>query len=208
VLYGHDDDVGAHWVHDAMDSAAGAEWVVHDSSGNEENNFNFVQDTGSFTISTFVKVESDFGGYMTLFDTARGTATESGFTLVLTPEGALRLVVIGPDSMVRYADGTASNLVKKNFWYHIAVVGHGAGQQVEFYVTRVSNSTVSRFMPLGTVLGEDGNYPTGPDHDLHIGSLAGTGQAAFDGYMVDQAIYDRPLTRQEIQLLFDYTKQD
>ncbi len=59
-----------------------------------------------------------------------------------------------------------------------------------------------------TLQGPNGNYPTDAAHDLTIGArnTPSTPLQALKGDMVNQAIYNRPLSPVEIQELFQYGK--
>ena len=74
VLYAHDSVIGPYWVHKAKPARDfGSEWLVHNPAlGTVPNQFDFVQNTGVFTLSTFVNVGAATGGYMTIFDTSEG----------------------------------------------------------------------------------------------------------------------------------------
>lgn len=208
VRYTYDGTVGASWVHDAANAGAGEEWIVQNSNGTSPNNFDFVQNTGKFTLSTFIKSRQDFGGYMTLFDTAQGRTENSGFTLLLQPNGSLQMLITGPDGTIRYNQTTAPGLIAKDAWYHVAVVGNGVDQPITIYITSAAGATVTAYTPAGLVSGVDGNYPTAVSNNLTIGALSASGLAAFNGQMVDQAVFNRALSQAEIQQLFDYTKLD
>ena len=61
VLYAEDATVGPSWLHDASSAGAGQEWTVRDSNGTNARNFDFVQNTGFFTLSTFIKPDVNLG---------------------------------------------------------------------------------------------------------------------------------------------------
>ncbi len=207
VLYADDSIVGPSWRHSAFSAGAGEEWTVHDSNGTSPRNFDFVQNTGVFTLSTFIKADAFQGASMALFDTAQTTSAFPGFSLLLTPNGGLTMLIVGPSSTLRLSQNSAPGLVTQGVWYHVAVVGRGPGNPITFYLTPVTAATVVGSTSGQVIAGENGNYATDANHNLTIGSLANTGQASFNGQMVDQAIYNRALSQSEIQQLFDYTKQ-
>ena len=144
---------------------------------------------------------------MALFDTAQTTSANSGFSLLLTPNGGLTMLIVGTPGTIRLSQNSLPNLVHTGDWYHVAVVGRGPGNPITFYVTAVSAASVVGRSSGQVITGDNGNYATDANHSLSIGSLAHTGQASFHGQMVDQAIYNRALSQTEIQRLFDYTKQ-
>ena len=207
VLYAEDAFVGPSWRHSAFSPGAGEEWTVHDSNGTSAQNFDFVQNTGVFTLSTFIKADANQGASMALFDTAQSTSAFAGFSLLLTPSGGLTMLIVGPGTTLRLNENSAAGLVTQGVWYHVAVVGRGPGNPITFYVTPVTAATVAGSTSGQAITGENGNYATDADHNLTIGSLANSGQASFNGQMVDQAIYNRALSQTEIQQLFDYTKR-
>lgn len=205
VMYANDSVVGPHWNHAALTSSAGEPWIVQNSSGASPTNFDFVQNTGVFTLSVFVKVGSNFGANRVLFDTAESKSTNSGFSLLVTPQGALTTLIVGQPGSIRFNQTTAEDVVLADRWYHIAVVGSGPGNPLKYYVTQANDPTVNSFQTSRVILGSNGNYATDADHNLTIGALARTGQSSFNGQMVDQAIYNRALSAAEIQQLYNYT---
>ncbi len=207
VLFEYDEVVGPHWRHQAVLPSAGSEWILRNPDHAGTNNFDFVQNTGEFTISAVIKPDQGFGIYMTLFDTTRGTSANSGWNLVLMPDGSLAMGIIGQDQTPRVNATSPAGLITANNWYHVVAVGRGPGQPIRFYITSLADSTVSTYFAQA-INGPNGTYPSSPSLPLTIGALSGSGQAAFNGSMVDQAIYDRALTVTEIQQLFDYTKRD
>ncbi len=207
VLYANDPSVGPNWLHTATSQGAGQQWVVLNSNGTQATNFDFVQNTGVFTLSTFIKVGANLEASMALFDTAQSTSANSGFSLLVTSTGALTMLIVGPDSTIRLNQNTSNGLVTPGSWYHIAVVGNGPGNPIMFYVTPVSQSAVRSYQSSRVISGDNGNYATDANHDLTIGSLSNSGLASFNGQMVDQAIYHRALSPAEIQQLFNYTKR-
>ncbi len=217
LLYAYDPLVGPNWLNAALSRDAGNNWIVHNSNGTQADNFDFVQNTGKFTLSTFVKLGTNVGGsYMTLFDTTESTTTNPGFTLSVleyvdvvhgSKVGSLSLQITGSDGLIRFNGETAAGLVSSGSWYHVAVVGNGAGAPIRFYITPVDQSTVQPFTSSAVIGGPDGNYATDIEHDLTIGARAKIGLSPFNGNMVDQTIYNRALSAAEIQQLFDYTKK-
>lgn len=205
VLYAVDPEVGPSWRYDTAGPSLGHPWIVDNSSGASPNNFDFVQNTGVFTISTFVKAGAS-SAPMTLFDNTAGTLANGGFSLTINEDGSLGLYIVGPNSTLRLNDTSAPGLIARDVWYHVAAVGNGPGRGVTYYVTPVSNSTVTAY---GFGSGVSGPNVVSPSvHNLYIGSRADPYRNGFNGQMVDQALYNRALSAAEIQLLFDYTRQD
>ncbi len=206
-LYANDPDVGPNWRLATDSPFSGQGWIVQNSNGTNPNNFDFVQDTGMFTLSTFAKLGPSLGTYMALFDTNESALAHAGFSLVVLSNGAVNLLITEPDGTVRFNQASPPGTVSPGTWYHIAVVGNGAGNPITFYITHVTNSSVVPYVSSAPIAGPDGNYPTDAAHDLAIGDLAVSRYAAFNGQMVDQAIYDRALSPAEIQQLYDFTKK-
>ncbi len=86
-------------------------------------------------------------------------------------------------------------------------MGSGPGHPLRFYVTPVTASTVASQVSNTSVSGANGNYATDASHNLSIGAMVNTQSSPFDGQMVDETIYNRALSKAEIQQLFDYTKK-
>ncbi|MEX0641577.1 MAG: LamG-like jellyroll fold domain-containing protein [Pirellulales bacterium] len=206
VLYAGDPQVGPNWHYDAGGVDVGHPWIVNNTSGANPNNFDFVQNTGVFTISTFVKPGQTFGASMMLLDNTAGTVANNGFSLLINPDGSLGLYIVGQNSTLLVNNTSAPGLLSADVWYHVAVVGNGPGQPLKYYVTPVSGSTVTPF-----TMGPGMIAPSGPSpsvNNLYIGASANPYRNVFNGQMVDQAIYNRALSTAEIQILFDYTKKD
>jgi len=204
VLTTSDGDVGFSWRHPA-NSTLTTRWIVKNSTGASPNNFDFVQNTGAFTLSTFMKMDSTIGGYSSLFDTANAT-TNNGFTFRVLADGSVNFSIYKADGTLRINATSSPGLVHPGTWFHVAVVGNGAGQPVTFYITSVNSSAVVNYVSAQAIVGANGNYPTPASNNLAIGGLTGGG-GAFKGQLIDEAIYDRALTQAEIQQLFDFTKK-
>ena len=83
IQYASDSVIGPSWTFTASPGASdGSELEVHASNGTSAHNFDFVQDSGVFTISTFVNIGAETGSYMTLFDTSEGVTSNPGFSLL------------------------------------------------------------------------------------------------------------------------------
>lgn len=211
VLYAEDDQIGPYWRHRAEFGAAfGSEWVVHSlSSSLTPKNFDFVQNTGEFTLSTFLNLGESTGNYMTIFDTSEASQSKAGFSLFVQSDGSVWLAVTGgTEATKRFYEKSPLAPLARDQWYHLAVVGSGPGQPVKFYLTPVSANTVSSINSTSLLAGSNGDYATDANHELTIGGRAGatTGAAPFNGGLVNQAIFDQALTQQQIQQLFLFGK--
>lgn len=210
VQYGQDDKIGPYWKFTANSSlSAGSELRVRNTSGNSTTNFNFVQDTGVFTLSAFINVTANTGGYMTIFDTNEGQATLPGFSLLRQHDGRLSLLITGgtPET-VRFSEAAPSGAMNLQTWYHVAAVGTGPGNPIKFYVTALDSKTVTELTSTGVLAGANGSYSTNLNHDLYIGGRSGSSSGAqpFNGGLVNETIFDRALAPLEIQKLFQYGK--
>ncbi|MBI3838328.1 MAG: exo-alpha-sialidase, partial [Planctomycetia bacterium] len=208
IKYASDTVIGPYWTLVAAPNASnGSELQVRASSGTFAHNFDFVQNTGVFTISTFVSVGAETGGYMTLFDTSEALNSNPGFTLLRRQDGSLALAISGgTNGPVRFTGSAPGVAITNGQWFHVAAVGSGPGNPVVFYVTPVSAGSVMAYSA-DTLTGANGAYPTDAAHDLFIGGRSGTlnglsGASPFNGGMVNEAIFNRALTPAQIQQLF------
>jgi len=210
VQYSQDSEIGPYWQYAAHTSLInGSQLRVRDSTGGSPANFDFVQNTGVFTLSAFINVKAEAGSYMTIFDTNEASEDLPGFRFLRQQDGRLLLVITGgtPET-IRFAEPAPGGAMDLETWYQVAAVGRGPGNPVEFYVTPISANRVQQFSSTGTLGGSDGNYGTDVFHGLMIGTASGQfpGLNPFNGGMVNQTIYDRALSPLEIQKLFQYGK--
>jgi hypothetical protein len=211
VQYAEDDVIGPYWQHKAAPAASyGSEWVVHSlSSSLTPKNFDFVQNTGVFTLSTFVNLGTSTGNYMTIFDTSESSQNKAGFSLFVQSDGSVWLGVTGGNQETkRFYEKSPLPKLAPGQWYHLAVVGSGPGSPVKFYLTAVSANQVAAVNSTSNLTGANGNYATDSAHELVVGGRAGavTGAAPFNGGLVNQAIFDQALTQQQVQQLFLFGK--
>jgi hypothetical protein len=212
VLYAHDSVIGPYWVHKAKPNATfGSEWLVHNPAlGTVPNQFDFVQNTGVFTLSTFVNIGAATGGYMTIFDTSEASNAKAGFSLFVQQNGLAYLTVTGGTAeTIRFNASAPSGAMTPGQWYHLAVVGNGPGNPVKFYVTPVSASNVTSFNSTSSLTGDNGTYATDLRHMLFVGGRSNTqfsGAAPFNGGLVNETIFNQALTQAQIQQLFLFGK--
>ena len=206
IVYNQDDQVGASWKYAPDTSTDQHAMIVNSSTGSTSKNFDFVQSTGNFTLSTFVKIDRFTGTSMALFDNINGNPSLNGFSLSVQSNGSVQLVVAGAPGTARFNNSTPAGTMVTNAWYHVAVVGNGPDQPVTFFVTPVNADTVKSYQS-SAITGSNGTFATSGGQNLTIGGRFGGG-AAFAGSMVDQAIYNRALSTAEIQQLYNYTKQN
>ena len=179
--------------------------------GSTPNSFDFVQNTGVFTMSTFVNIGDATGGYMTIFDTSEGSISTPRLQPVLQQN---RTVVLerhrrnGETVRFHFSAPDVAAMTPST-WYHVAVVGTGPGNPVKFYITPVSSSTVSSYASTTALAGANGTYPSDINHELFIGSRSNKqspGTSPFNGGMVNQTIFDTALTQTQIQQMFLFGK--
>lgn len=211
VLYAEDSVIGPYWQHNAAPAAAfGSEWVVHSlSSSLTPRNFDFVQNTGEFTLSTFLKLGESTGNYMTIFDTSEASQSKAGFSLFVQSDGSVWLAITGgTEDTKRFYEKSPLPKLAAGQWYHLAVVGSGPGTPVKFYLTAVSEKQVSSVNSTSILSGANGTYATDSSHELVIGGRSGAtpGSAPLNGGLVNQAIFDQALTQQQVQQLFLFGK--
>lgn len=205
VLQTQDAVVGSSWVHTALADGAGQQLVVRNSNGTSPTNFDFIQNTGVFTLSLFVKTSTFVNGNVALFDNTEATASNAGFSLLLSSTGSLTMFISAGNGTTRLVENTPAGLVPLGAWCQIVVVGNGPGKPLTYYVTPAGDHTVNPYNFGHAIAGANGNYQSDAAHDLTIGATSNRGYASFNGQMVDQAIYNRALTPQEVQQLFDFT---
>ena len=199
--YASDSVVGPSWLYSPV-----GQWIVQNSSGADSQNFDFVQDTGVFTLSAFVKLAPGASGYEALFNTDDGTSAQSGFSFEVDANGSVQLSITDSNGNIRFLENSQPGLVTSGSWYQVAVVGNGAGNPVTFYITSVSATSVVAYTSTSSIALDNGDYATQAGQDLVIGASI-SDRDIFKGQMVDQAIYNRALSAAEIQQLFDYTKK-
>ncbi len=214
VLYGNDTTIGPYWTFTAPPNASsGTALDVQSSNSNSglnPTNFDFVQNTGVFTLTTFVNIGASTGGYMTLFDTDGGLTTSPGFSLLVQQDGQLYLnVSTGSAQSVRFSGTGAGLNLAPNQWYFLAVVGSGPNNSVQFFAAPVSTSSMTDYFSAATLTGANGTYNTDASHDLFIGGRTDSAQGQpFNGEMVNQAIFNTALTPPQIQQLFLFGKAE
>ncbi len=216
ILYSSDGTIGSHWRHLVRPGQSfGSGLRVPKIDGPDASSFDFIQNTGVFTMSVFAKIEGDASGVMTLFDTSNARTDIPGFSLFRDTDGSLSLLVTANHSVVRFEGATPAGVFGNDGWYHIAIAGSGPDRPVQFYVTPLDDDTITSYTSANTLTGADGDYPTGAGYDLFIGSRSFTSNtgpsrpssfAPFVGGLVNESIYSRALSPLEIQQLFLHGK--
>ena len=99
------------------------------------SSFSFIQNTGIFTLSTWVK----FNNYTVVPEYIMGstsTGVEKGFYFGTETSGTLNFILINGGGTI--ISSSASNLISNNNYNHIVVVGNGTN--IIFYVNGVSTT--------------------------------------------------------------------
>ena len=168
--------------------------------------FDFVQNTGKFTLATTFKLDS-LNQDATLFDNINLTTQTPGFSLLIGRFGAPTLYISDSVSPARLIESFAAAKVSVNVWYQIVVVGNGPGNPVTLYLTPLTDDSANAYTGISPIVGADGNYPASKARVLMMGSRAATVGSTVNGGMTDMLIYDRPLTPAEVQKLLDFSRR-
>jgi hypothetical protein len=193
IQYGYDSVMGQYWPLGPTSSS----WQVGNSHGTSAHNFDFVQNTGVYTISTMVR--ADQAGV--ILDTDTGTAGNPGFSLWVASDKSLNFSIT--DGQIARYSNTIFNNFDFGHWYQIVIVGRGVGQPVTFYVTPITASSVHDLGLASPLGGADGIYPTDANHDLTIGNRTDM-NSQLVGRIIDTAIYNRALSSSEVQQIFNF----
>lgn len=175
-----------------------------------KNDYNYIQNSGIFTISLFTKLSvvpptgGAFVGSAVLLDNRNSTSTNAGFTV--TRDWATKTIGFGMSgSGVSSYFQSSTTTLPSGAWYHLAVVGNGTGQPVHVWINPATgnSSTITRTDSLSNIT----NLPTGhiPIYDLCIGGRAGAAAGFIHGSIVDATIFPRALPTGEIRNLFAAT---
>ncbi|ELR69992.1 hypothetical protein C900_04436 [Fulvivirga imtechensis AK7] len=162
-----------------------------------EDDLSFIQNTGVFTISLFIKLK-DLNA-RSVFLGSSGTTKYKGFGLMYETYGGsygdhqLRFTsTIGEPGTVNLALG-AQNTINDNNWHHVAVVGDGAN--IKFYVDGIQDGTETALQ----------HYATGTsDYSVSLGQFVdnyGNLFLPYNGSLDELKIYNRTLDATEIAQL-------
>jgi sialidase-1 len=211
IQFASDSLIGPYWSLGGAPLSLMSHLWVRQSNGTSAANFDFVQNTGVFTLSAFVRPGADTGSDMTLFDTSEGLTTRAGFNLSRKPNGTLSLKVSGgTQQSLRFSGSPSGAVLTSGQWYHVAVVGSGSGTPVRFYVTPLSADDAVLYSAT-SMFGSNGSYPTDAMHDMTIGGRSnaganGGGVAPFAGGLVNVAVFDQALSAAQVRELFLFGK--
>jgi hypothetical protein len=152
------------------------------------SDFSFIQNTGIFTISAWVKL-TDLSSARYVLGNNDGTANSKGFYLGYQGvSGRLWLAItygVGGQLTLNYF--SSNNFFTVNDW---------------IYVTCVGNGTISQFYKNGIPFGSPSNFSTFSTGDssrvLSIGRINNFGTSYWSGSVATTQIYNRALLQQEI----------
>ena len=205
VVYASDATVGPYWMH--VTAGSESSLIVHNLTGANQKAFDFVQDTGVFTLAAFVKVTGETGDNMTMMDTNTASTSLPGFSLMRTTTGNVKLIITnGTAGTSRFEQEIPGTTLQIGQWFQVAVVGTGPGNPVKFYVTPASALNVTPITSTNVLYGANGDFGTTSSHELYLAGRSGTGAAPFNGGMVNETIFDTALSTAQIQQLFQFGK--
>ena len=132
VHYETNSSVGAYWSSQTADG-----WTVVDSNGTQSpnQNFDFVQNTGTFTISDVFNIPSvPSNGALELMGNDSSTTSLPGFALTVDSTANLRFNItdgagnsLVNQNLATYASGSTSlPQLSTGSWYQVVIVGSGA----------------------------------------------------------------------------------
>ena len=163
---------------------------------NSKSTHSFIQNTGKFTISAFLKLNdlsarsvivsnsgtSNFKGFLFMYETYGGTAGDH----------QLRFTPSAGRSGVAPVHLGAKNTINDTNWHHVAVVGDGI--YIRFYVDGKPDGSPSLI-----TLKSDGDAT----YNTLIGkTMTSTGLVlGLNGAMDEVSVFNRPLNQREIQAL-------
>ncbi len=162
-----------------------------------QDKHSFIQNTGKFTITAFVKIE-DLTARSVIVSSA-GVSTYKGFLFMYETFGGafgdhqLRITTTSGQSGSSFIALGAKNTINDNEWHHVAVTGDG--EYVRFYVDGVQDGAATKITLFST---GDASYAT------LIGKSRTTNGAGFLGFTggIDEVnIFNYPLSQYQVELM-------
>lgn len=153
------------------------------------NNYDFIQNTGTFTINTWVKLDdyTDAGG-QTLLGTTTGSSAQKGWLLFLINGGDLKFWISRGGAWTNQE--SVSSAISDNDFNMVTVTGDGTN--LRLYVNRV-NVLNTTFGTLSTGAGTNSN--------MRAGALLNDAYL-LDGIQDETAIFDVAITQDNIDYLY------
>lgn len=162
------------------------------------SSFSFIQNTGVFSISFWMKTTSFSTLYYPFGNTP--TSSEKGFFISKTAAGAIQIQVFNgtgnANSLVSY--NTVNSVISDNNYHHIVIVIDKATTTVKIYKDSVLQTTGSNTSLWNLSSGNS-------SRTLNIGSINWTTPTtfSFNGSLDEIGIWNRVLTQSEITELYN-----
>ena len=156
--------------------------------------FSFIQNTGIFTVSAWIRLTDLAGGARYFIGNNRNSGTEKGFNIGYSgASGRLRYALT--DGAVSILVVNADNYFLDSSWIFFTLIGNGTNSIL--YKNGIQFSVSSNF----------GTLSTGDStRTLAIGKANDISTLEWQGNISQTSIYNRALTAQEVQQNFDATK--
>ncbi len=211
VYYETDPTVGSYWS-----SQGGTGWTVANSNGTQSptQNFDFVQNTETFTISDVFNIPSvPTNGSLQLVGNNSDTSARPGFYLAVDGNGNLDFNItdgLGTGASLLDQDlatysGTNNSLpqLSTGVWYQIVIVGNGPGTPLQYYLTPMTAAEVQQYQSSKSMAPIGAPTATGATQNLQIANVSdaatpGTPTVNFK----DLAIFNQALTPPQVEQLF------
>jgi hypothetical protein len=204
--------VGSYWS-----SQGGTGWAVVNSNGTQSptQNFDFVQNSETFTISDVFNVPSvPSRGDLVLAGNNSDTSALAGFDLTVDSSGNLDFnitdgtgdaVSLIDQDLATFASGNSSlPQLSTGGWYQIVIVGNGPGTPLQYYLTPMTATDVQQYQTSQSMIPAAAPAATGSTQNLQIGNVGNssvaTGPATLN--FKDLAIFNQALTPDEVEQLF------
>ena len=179
-------------------------------------NFNFVQNTETFTISDVFNVPSiPSGGDLLLVGNNSNATSEPGFELMVDSSGNLNFNItdgIGAgtslinQTLATYSSGNNSlPQLSTGGWYQIVIVGNGPSTPLQYYLTPMTATQVQQYQTSATMTPIASPTAIGLTPNLQIANVSGgvtTGAPTVN--FKDLAIFNQALSAVQVQQLFAY----
>lgn len=156
--------------------------------------FSFIQNTGIFTVSAWIRLTDLAGGARYFIGNNRNSVTEKGFNIGYSgASGRLRYALT--DGAVSILVVNAGNYFLDSSWIFFTLIGNGTNSIL--YKNGIQFSVSSNF----------GTLSTGDStRALAIGRANDISTLEWQGNISQTSIYNRALTAQEIQQNYNATK--
>ncbi len=212
VYYETNPSVGSYWS-----SQGGTGWTVLNSNGTQSpsQNFDFVQNTETFTISDVFNVPSvPTDGDLELVGNNNNTSALPGFYLAVDAGGNLNFnITDGTGNQASLVDqnlGTFSNTnnslpqLNTGDWYQIVIVGNGPGTPLQYYLTPMTAAEVQQYQTSQSMTAIATPTATGSTQNLQIGNVGDGFTPVYPSTLnfKDLAIFNQALTPTEVGQLF------